>query len=295
MNFKRTLTALAVAGVIATPMAAQADLYASARIGLINTDTGGLSQMEVNGVASRMGAKSETDLGNGMTGFGKYEYSVNVDGGAPTLGLRHGLVGLKGDFGSVTLGQTYHTFYNYVVGPMDNPWRGSGFAQVAYVGRTPDAISYAGGSGGVSFGATAYMVEDANEDALDGTELGASFGVGGMTLALAMKDAEVFDDAIVGLALTGIDLGGASLGVGFQSQGDDSSFLVDAAIGNAYVHIELNSPDVGAEDSLTTVGYTQSLGRKTTAYYEFYSYDADSGNSDDDETSIAAVLKYDIE
>ncbi len=294
MNFKKTLTALAVAGVIATPMAAQADLYASARIGLVNTDNGGVSDLDVSSVASRMGVKSEADLGNGMTGFGKYEFSVNESGGG-ALGIRHSMVGLKGDFGKVTLGQTYHTFYNFVVGPNDNPWRGSGFSMISYTGRTGDAISYAGGSGGVSFGATGYFVREGNEDAPDGTEFGASFGIGGMTLGVAMQDSEAQDDATIGLALTGISLGGASLGVGFQSQDDDSSFLLDVGIGNAYVHFEQNSPDVGAEDSIITVGYTKSLGRKTTAYFEFYSWDADTGNSDDDETSIAAVLKYDIE
>ena len=148
MNFKKSLTALAVAGIMA-PMAAQADLYASARIGLVNDDTAGVSEMNVNSVASRMGVKSEADLGNGMTGFGKYEFSVNETG--TTIGLRHQVVGLKGDFGSVSVGQTYHTFYNHVVGPMDIPWIGSGISQVAYVGRTGDAISYAGGSGDISF------------------------------------------------------------------------------------------------------------------------------------------------
>ena len=151
MNFKKTALLLAMAGITAAPMAAQADIYASARIGLINQDVdGGANTMDIKGIGSRFGAKSETDLGNGMTGFGKYEWSVNVDdSSAPALGLRHGIVGLKGDFGSVTLGRTYHTFYNFVVGPTDNPWWGSGYAMVGYVGRTSNAITYAGGAGDV--------------------------------------------------------------------------------------------------------------------------------------------------
>jgi hypothetical protein len=36
MKFKTSAIALAVAGVVATPMAAQADIYASARIGVEN-------------------------------------------------------------------------------------------------------------------------------------------------------------------------------------------------------------------------------------------------------------------
>ena len=158
MNFKSSAIAVAVAGSLVAPMAAQADVYASARIGLVNTDVdGGESHLTVQGLGSRFGAKGETDLGNGMTGFGKYEWSVNVDGrdiddanrgsadrtssNASNIGLRHGVVGLKGDFGSISLGQTYHTFYNHVVGPNDNPWWGSGYAMISYTGRTANGLS----------------------------------------------------------------------------------------------------------------------------------------------------------
>ena len=79
MNFKTSALALAVAGTVATPMAAQADVYASARIGVAHKDTGGVSEMSVGGVASRFGIRSETDLGNGMTGFGRYEWDVDFN------------------------------------------------------------------------------------------------------------------------------------------------------------------------------------------------------------------------
>ena len=313
MNLKKSLTALAVAGVIATPMAAQADLYASARIGLLNTDSGGVSDWDVDSVASRMGVKSETDLGNGMTGWGKYEFSVGIDpstndvenaagtvigetSGA-TIGLRHGVVGLKGDFGNVMVGQTYHTFYNFVVGPNDIPWIGSnnGDTNVLARGRTGDGLSYAGSAGGVNFGATGYFTTDDEEDAPDGTEFGASFDISGMTLAIALQDSEAQDDAVMGLAFTGIDLGGASLGFGFQSQDDDSSLVVHAGIGNAYVHIESLDKDVGASPQMITLGYNMPLGPKTLMYFEYVGVDADTDDSDDDETTLAAVLKYDIE
>jgi len=311
MNFKKTALLLAMAGVTAVPMAAQADMYASARIGLVNTDTdGGLNDMQIQSMASRFGIKSETDLGNGMTGFGQYEWDVDFDNGKSfdfdgdgeddastdaSIKMRKRLVGLKGDFGSVTLGQTYHTFYNFVVGPNDNPWWGSGYAMVAYVGRTDNAITYAGGAGDISFGATAYVVGgDADEDAIDGTEFGASFGIGDMTLGLGIKDSEAQDDAIIGLALTGIGLGSANLGLGLQTQDEDTSFLFDVGIGNAYVHyeqIDLDAAD--ATPSMLTLGYTQSLGRNTTAWYEFQNNDGDDAGTDS--TVIRAILKYDIE
>jgi len=314
MKFKTTAIALAVAGTVAVPMAAQADLYASARIGVVNEDTGGVSETVVKGVASRFGIKSETDLGNGMTGFGRYEFGVATEGDSANVSRRHAFVGLKGDFGSVTLGQTYHTFYNYVVGPMDNPWIGSGVSQVAYVGRTPQALTYAGGTGGISFGGTAYLTTDATpttgEEGLNGYELGASFGIGDMTLGVAVKetanDNSDLEEPIIGLALHGIALGDSSIGVGVQMQDENISFLIDAIFGNFYAHYEMvdydkNSPaynkDVAPDTSPSTItlGYNQSLGRKTQMYYEAVITDADSGDSDDDSTLIAAVLKYDIE
>jgi hypothetical protein len=35
------------------------------------------------------------------------------------IGVRHRYVAVKGDFGNVYIGQTYHAFYNHVVGLAD--------------------------------------------------------------------------------------------------------------------------------------------------------------------------------
>ena len=42
-----------------------------------------------------------------------------------------------------------------------------------------------------------------------------------------------------------------------------------------------------------TLGYTQSLGRKTTLYYEVAQTESDS-DAVSDRTAVMAVLKYDI-
>jgi len=308
MNFKTSAIALAVAGTVATPMAAQADLYASARIGLENVDTGGISDVRMRSFGSRFGVRSETDLGNGMTGFGRYEWDVDFASSNTSsnddIGLRHRYVGLKGDFGSMTIGQTYHTFYNHVVGPLDNPWWGSGYSMVNYRGRTDGAVSYAGTFGAVTIGATGYFLWEGEEELPDQLELAGSFGIGDMTLGIALQNTASDtaqgsagnDEDILGVTLHGISFGMVSMGFGIMTQDDDSSLVADIGIGNAYVHLETLSMDATDQDtSLITLGYTQSLGRKTTAYYELVSYDADTGDSDDDATILRAVLKYDIE
>jgi len=310
MKFKTTAIAMAVAGIAAAPIAVQAgadEVYASARVGIHYDDHADQADFSITNMSSRFGMRGETDLGNGLSGFGRYEFSVTDDG----VGLRHRYVGLKGDWGSVLMGQTNHTFYNYVVGPLDNPWWFSGITMIDYRGRTDNAITYAGGSGAISFGVTGYFAGDPEETAPDGFEAALSFGLGDSTLAFAysMVDedgatvggqgeallaSDVTDD-IVAVAWSGIGIGDTSLGVSYMNHGDDDGLVIDWLIGNAYVHVEQAMYDAADMDPLTlTLGYTQSLGRKTTMWYEIATVDADSGDSDDDTTFVGATLKYDI-
>jgi predicted porin len=313
MKFKTTAIAMAVAGIVAAPMAVQAgadELYASARVGALFEDTGGTADTDIKSMASRFGAKGETDLGNGLIGFGRYEWGVDFNDGG-SISKRHRFVGLKGDWGSVKLGQTYQTFYSFVVGPGDNPWWNSGVAQVAYVGRTDKAITYSGGSGSFAFGATAYMSRDTDEETIDVYEAGASFTFGNdMTLAGALQGTNGDEDGIntkgtligngmdktvVGAMLSGIMLGDVSMAFGGQSQDDDYSFLADIGFNGFYVHLETEHLDEADQDPVMGVlGYTRSLGRKTTMWFEAAIGDADSDNSNDDYTQIIATLKYDI-
>ncbi len=317
MKFKTSAIALAVAGAVAIPMAAQADIYANVRVGVDSTDYEGVNDIEVTSKASRVGFKSETDLGNGLTGFGKFEWDVDMEGGS-SIGLRHRYVGLKGDMGSLTMGQTYHSYYNNVYGPTDNPWWGSGYAYFG-PGRTSDGITFAGSAGAVAFGVTTYFTSEADEDKPDGYEAALSMGVGDMTLGVGIRSAEADSagtdyidesEGVTGIVLSGIGIGDGSLGVGYQMAelgGEDVDMMViDAGIGNAYVHYETYSID-DVDLSSITLGYTQSIGRNTTAYYELVSFDSDDINysdpfgtdstdvNDDDQQTLRAILKYNIE
>jgi predicted porin len=311
MKFKTTAIALAVAGTVAAPVAVQAgadEIYASARIGGIYSKSDE-DQLEIKSMASRFGAKGETDLGNGMTGFGRYEWNADMSDDA-SLSLRHRYVGLKGDFGSVLLGQTNHTFYNFTVGAVDIPWWFAGGTMVNYRGRTDHAITYAGGSGDFSFGSTLYAYDDDDEENIDAHELGGSMAIGDMTLGAAYQGSanddqgsDGSDKAIFSVTLSGIAIGDTNLGVNVQAQEDDTGIVGNLDIGNAYIHIEylLVDKDSGAsvsgddEDKVdVTLGYNQSLGRKTQMWYELNYKDADTDDDDDDNTAIMAVLKYDI-
>jgi len=309
MKFKTTAIAMAVAGIVAAPVVAQAadEVYASARIGVWGHKDGGDANTEVKSFSSRFGAKGETDLGNGLTGFGRFEWDIDFQNenssDRDSITKRHMYVGLKGDFGSVLVGQTYQTFYNFVVGPNDNPWWHSGYSMVNYRGRTDRAITYAGSAGEFNFGATGYFVNDDSDHTPDQAEFGGSMAIGDMTLGLAAQwtakdtaQGTTGDDKIIyGAAFTGISLGMVNLGFGAQMQDKDWSALVDSSIGNAYVHVEyLDLDDADSQPLSTTLGYTQTLGRKTLMYYEVNYTDNDTGNTKDNHSAIMAVLKYDI-
>lgn len=310
MKIKTSAIALAVASTVATPMAAQAEgsVYASARVGVENVDTAGISDARMRSFGSRFGARGETDLGNGMAGFGRYEWDVDFASSNTSsnddIGLRHRYVGLKGDFGSMTIGQTYHTFYNHVVGPLDNPWWASGYAMVNYRGRTDGAVTYAGSAGAIDFGVTGYFLWEGEEELPDQIEAAVSFGVGDLgTIGIALQNtadntsqgSAGNDEDIVAVTWHGISLGDATMGVGFMNQDEDDSITFDLGIGNIIVHFETLADDsADADPTMVMLGYTQSLGRNTTAWYEIVSYDADSDDSDDDITIVRGVLKYDI-
>jgi predicted porin len=165
MKLKSSAIAVAVAGALGASMAAQAEsgFYADLRIGFQNTDTGGNSELQIQNQVSRFGFRGTTDMGNGLTGFGRMEFGLNSEGlkqavttgattpptvtgatGADVINRRHVYVGLRGDWGEVKLGQTYHTFYTMITGPLDNPMLGTAGAWLGYTGRTAQGITYTG-------------------------------------------------------------------------------------------------------------------------------------------------------
>jgi predicted porin len=324
MKFKPTLLAIAVAGTVAAPVAVQAgadEIYASARVGVWNvkqddgtgTDSS-IQDTEIKSFSSRFGARGETDLGNGLTGFGRYEVGMDFNGGSDAVDAdgdavnvdgitnRHRYVGLKGGWGSVLVGQTYHTWYNYMTGPLDNPWWHSGYSMINYRGRTDQGITYDGGTGGFNFGATMYFQNDDEEESYNGYEVGLSWAIGDSTLGGAVQGVpsdfkqgnQETDEMIYGIAWSGIGIGSTTLGLSYTGQDKDKGFVLDWGFGNAYFHYEYMDLDVADQKPWTaTLGYTQSLGRKTTMYYEIANTATDS-DTVSDRTAIMAVLKYDI-
>jgi predicted porin len=305
MNLKKTILALAVAGVAAAPMMASAAghgpdsaVYGSMRYGVESVDAGGTTERvtTLRNFGSRFGIKGETDLGNGMTAFGKWE--AHMFGAA----LRDFQVGLKGDFGQVYVGDGInHTWDSYM--STDDTWWYGGQSHLSD-GVQSNAITYMGGAGAVSFGITAQMsaqTPNANEEAIDAIEIVVAFDAGPVNIALGMTDVKtspVDTEAVTGLVLKGA-AGDFGYKVDFQSQGaaagstdDLSSVQLQGSFGSFYA--QYGSQDTGPTTPTNLVlGYTQSLGAKTLVWYEFISQDVDVVGTDTS-TTIAATLKYEI-
>jgi predicted porin len=211
LTVRGTQIAVAVALAVSS-FAVQADggFYGSIRIGAMFSDPGGDADSEIvlRSWASRMGFSGNTDLDNGLNAFGKYEFGVDVrsgDNGNGALSTRHAYVGLTCDFGTVTLGQTYHTWYNTVIGPVDQPWWASCNGCLAITGPSSDGVSYAGTFGNIGVGATAYLAPTAGADEaedLDGLEVGVTFDAAGLKIGVGMQDLEG-SETVVGASVSG--------------------------------------------------------------------------------------------
>lgn len=115
----RKLIAAAVVAGLAAPLAAQADVtvYGRAQAEMANSklEYGGTSQT-VRGLKDnnmgRIGVKAAEDLGDGMTGFAKFEFKANTvtnnaGGNNTTTALtgRDAYVGIKGGYGIISFGR----------------------------------------------------------------------------------------------------------------------------------------------------------------------------------------------
>ncbi len=123
---QKKIVALAVAGILAAPMAAQAgvEVYGKARLsaGIISNDdsTAGNddSKLNITSHNSRLGFKGTEDLGGGLKAMWQIEREVDFSDKDDTLSTRNTFVGLGGDFGTVILG-THDTPYKMATGSLD--------------------------------------------------------------------------------------------------------------------------------------------------------------------------------
>lgn len=286
---KSSVLALAIAGTLVAPMAA-AEVYVSARVGLamITNDVDADESLTIGDLNSRMGWRGETDLGNGMSAFGRVEISLD-DSGAKNFGQRHLLAGLKGDFGKVTIAeQGYSAYYNHVTAVVDQPYYVGG-SGILYASRTNNFIDYSGGNDMFSFGVaveangTDTTEPGGNNTSMSGYQAAASVGLGdNWTIGAGVRNAEDSDiqgtnGNIVGLSAAGT-IGDFSLAASYEQDDDDTGMQLHAGFGDFFVNYGSYDDDsAGTTPTEIGLGYARSLGENTTFWAEYASIDSDGG------------------
>jgi predicted porin len=300
---KSSLLALAIAGTIAAPAVMAGGGYVSARLGvdMKTSDDDAKENTTFGNISSRLGWKGETDLGNGMTAFGKVEVGDLSTESANGFSLRDLHVGLAGDFGKIIVGErVYGAYYNHVSGPVDAPYT-AGSIGLVESGRTDQAITYQGGNDMFSFEVTAEADGTDTTDTsgrstgITGVQVGGSIGLGdNWTIAAAFRDAEdsglqPTNGSVSGVTVYG-SLGDISLAGSFQSDDDDDGITATVGFGSFWV--EFSQIDKGVADVTPTrvaIGGEWALGENTSFWAEAQSTDSDGG---DDSGRVAAALKF---
>ncbi len=112
---KKSVLALAVAAALSAPLVAQADtiLYGSARVSVdYNDDDPASGYWDVVNNSSRIGVLGSEELGGGLSAVYQYEFGVDMTEGGNLESNRPKFVGLKGGFGTLTLGTQESPYYH---------------------------------------------------------------------------------------------------------------------------------------------------------------------------------------
>ncbi len=213
------VSTLAVSGVAYTG-AAQADGHSVNVYGRINNTlrvqsrdgASGSPDMDdtgVHDVASRIGVKASAPISDGLEAFGRYEFSTTTDSeGSGIEDTRIAEVGVRGDIGTIKIGNMWSTYYN-IVGTHIDPSVTLG-AVLYSTGtdlpyRVSNAIQYSNTFGDVTLSAELRVSDedapDGNAEKIgnqDGHAVGVSVNVSENLLLAAVIDSNSDDPAYGG-------------------------------------------------------------------------------------------------
>ena len=208
----KKLIAAAVAGALAAPVAvAEVAVSGSIRTGVEYTG----SEWVVADNSSRLRFKANSDLGNGQSAFMNYEFRVNSAQGSIVTGntQRLSYVGIKGDWGQLSMGSQWSTLFN-TVGTFIDP--SNRYGGVGYWGngggqyRMKESVYMSTQMGGLSLSGDMQM--NPGGDDLDRFTVGGLMSIGGLSLGAAYQDNGEND--FTGIA-GAINLAGVALSGGF--------------------------------------------------------------------------------
>lgn len=201
MNKK--LIVAAVSAAVALPVVAQAEITVYGRVSNaidindLSAVDGAESTTDVSAVSSRFGLKGSTDIGNGLTAHGVYEFATSSDKEEEGVSdIRIATAGVSGSFGRIDIGNQWSAYFN-TFGTMVSPSNTLGAYLYSAAGgtfRASNTIKYSNSFGGVALQVDVRLNDDASPEGEDVAEdlRGDGLGVGitfpvtsNITIALA--------------------------------------------------------------------------------------------------------------
>ena len=247
---KKSLIALAVAGVVSAPAFAatsNVDVYGVMNIAIQDTDANN-SDMQVTDNFSRIGFKGSEDLGGGLKALWQIESGLGSGsdgvGQVADLATRNTFVGLAGGFGTALIGR-HDTPYKIATGKYDlfgdtvadyNLGRLNGVQAIhnTHDHRSPNAIAYISPSfSGVTIAAAVVATNAAanldSGDTMDAISLAAMYANGPLTVDVAYQDVDADLTALAGTQ----DSKGWKIGAGYT--------FGDAKVGMVYESVDVGT------------------------------------------------------
>ena len=275
---KKQMIAAAIAAAVAAP-AAMADVKISG--GVISewwkTDGGDLS----SGVNADVNFSGSEDLGNGMSAF--FKYNTQQDNGTDNLGNNTTVVGLKGGFGTVTMGVQEMLMESKVAAMAANDASHDLSNEVTYgLGNTADAtLTYVSPSmNGLTVGLSARG--QAGNDDIDTTDLMVQYSGNGLTVRAGVADDDVAGQDAKGIGAS-YTMGALKVGAVYMEQNDVDETWLGAAYtmgNNTFAVSTTNSDTANNEDTIFSVKH--ALSKRTNAYVVY----EDDGQADNNTTMV---------
>ncbi len=325
---KKSLIALAVAGVVAAPAFAatsNVDVYGKIRFSIDHQDieTAGVSvsMWHVNDQTSRLGFKGSEDLGGGLKAVWQIEQSLsgglNNDVGGATLAGRNTFIGLAGGFGTA------------IVGRHDTPYKLAGSADVfadttadaqcsgglgqcivgrnGFDNRVADAIAYISPSfSGFTVMAAVVPGETAANDGIsDSYSLAGVYKNGPLDVALAYEN-------LAGVATgdqdalkfnIGYKFGDAKIGYTYETSEpnatagvkNDKGHLLSVAYGMGPITLlgeygKFNDKNTANADfDRWTLGAAYGLSKRSSVYAAYHAGDLETGVATNTKTKVFTI------
>lgn len=271
MKIKAIMATLSLCGLYAMPLHAEetdTKMYGSIRLGVDNVNAG-TEDDGANGrdLSSRVGVKSSTKLSNGMTASGRVEYGLRSDSvdasqmGAPTLRLL--MVGLKGDFGSITYGSQSTLFQAYVRSPY---FMDGNDTVVLASSRDDDLTNYVYKGKNYSVAAS-IQTEGQDGDSVDSVSLAGDVKAGPAKFQLAaIKDRRGDNTGMLLGARVWVELGDDVTVSAFRHQQDEDFDHYKGSTGNVRLY------NASVNGSVKGVNDCSGEARSNTGLYAAYKF-----------------------